>query len=64
VHKKIAEIKQAIDFGGEDFEVFIISISTHQPDDIFSAQICGLLSVVNKISKDGALVSIESAFAK
>ena len=61
---KIAEIKPAVDFGSEDFDVFIISVSTHQPDDMFSSQIEGLLSIAHKISKeakkDGALVSIES----
>jgi UDP-N-acetyl-D-mannosaminuronic acid dehydrogenase len=65
---KIAEIKPAVDFGSEDFDVFIISVSTHQPDDIFSPQIEGLLSIVNKISKeakkDGALISIESTIPK
>src|SRR5919197_1127954 len=52
------------DFGSENFDVFIICISTHKPDDMFSPQINGLLSIANKISteakKDGALVSIES----
>jgi UDP-N-acetyl-D-mannosaminuronic acid dehydrogenase len=66
--EKIAEIKPAVDFGSEDFDVFIISVSTHQLDDIFSPQIEGLLSIVNKISKeakkDGALVSIESTIPK
>jgi UDP-N-acetyl-D-mannosaminuronate dehydrogenase len=49
---KTAEIKPAVDFGSEDFDVFIISLSTHQPDDIFSPQIEGLLSIVKKISKE------------
>jgi UDP-N-acetyl-D-mannosaminuronate dehydrogenase len=66
--KKTAEIKQAVDFGSEDFDVFIISVSTHRPDDIFSPQINGLLSIADKISKeakkDGALVSIESTIPK
>ena len=66
--EKIAEIKPAFDFGNEDFDVFIISVSTHQPDDMFSPQIEGLLSIVNKISKeakkDGALISIESTIPK
>ena len=66
--EKIAEIKPAVDFGSEDFNVFMISVSTHQPDDIFSSQIEGLLSIVNKISKeakkDGALISIESTISK
>ncbi|HEY7572020.1 MAG TPA: hypothetical protein VH796_11695, partial [Nitrososphaeraceae archaeon] len=45
------------------FDVFIICVSTHKPDDMFSPQIEGLLSIVEKISKEaknGALVSIES----
>jgi UDP-N-acetyl-D-mannosaminuronic acid dehydrogenase len=49
--EKIADIKQAIDFGSEDFDVFIISVSTHQPDDVFSPQIEGLWSIAHKISK-------------
>jgi UDP-N-acetyl-D-mannosaminuronic acid dehydrogenase len=61
-------IKRAPDFGSEDFDVFIISISTHQSDDMFSPQLDGLLSIANKISreatKDGALVSIESTIPK
>ena len=56
------------DFGSENFDVFIICISTHKPDDMFSPQINGLLSIANKISreakKDGALVSIESTIPK
>jgi UDP-N-acetyl-D-mannosaminuronic acid dehydrogenase len=66
--EKTAGIKQALDFGSEDFDVFIISASTHQPDDMFSPQIDGLLSIAHKISreakKDGALVSIESTIPK
>jgi UDP-N-acetyl-D-mannosaminuronic acid dehydrogenase len=66
--EKIAKIKHAVDFVSEDYDVFIISVSTHQPDDIFPLQIEGLLSIVNKISKeakkDGALVSIESTIPK
>jgi UDP-N-acetyl-D-mannosaminuronic acid dehydrogenase len=56
------------DFGSEDFDVFIICVSTHKPDDMFSPQINGLLSIADKISreakKDGALVSIESTIPK
>jgi nucleotide sugar dehydrogenase len=66
--KKTAEIKLAVDFGSEDFDVFLISVSTHQPNDIFSPQINGLLCIADKISKeakkDGALVSIESTIPK
>ena len=49
------------------FDVFIICVSTHKPDDMFSPQIDGLLSIVEKISKEaknGALVSIESTIPK
>jgi UDP-N-acetyl-D-mannosaminuronic acid dehydrogenase len=56
------------DFGSEDFDVFIICVSTHKPDDMFSPQTNGLLSMADKISreatKDGALVSIESTIPK
>jgi UDP-N-acetyl-D-mannosaminuronic acid dehydrogenase len=66
--EKTYGIKRALDFGSEDFDVFIISISTHQPDDMFSPQLDGLLSIANKISreatKDGALLSIESTIPK
>jgi UDP-N-acetyl-D-mannosaminuronic acid dehydrogenase len=44
-----------------------LCISTHKPDDIFSPQVDGLLSIVEKISKEaktGALVSIESTVPK
>src|SRR5215813_4918710 len=55
----------AYDFS--EFDVFIICVSTHKPDDMFSPQIEGLLSIVEKISKEaknGALVSIESTIPK
>ena len=56
------------DFGSEDFDVFIICVSTHKPDDMLSPEINGLLSIADKISreakKDGALVSIESTIPK
>jgi UDP-N-acetyl-D-mannosaminuronic acid dehydrogenase len=58
-------IKKATNFS--DFDVYILCISTHKPDDMFSPQIEGLLSIVNKISKEaknGALVSIESTIPK
>ena len=55
-----AGIKQVTDFGSHDFDVYIICVSTHKPDDIFSPQIDGILSVADKISseakKEGALV--------
>jgi UDP-N-acetyl-D-mannosaminuronate dehydrogenase len=55
----------AYDFS--EFDVFIICVSTHKPDDMFSPQIDGLLSIVEKIAKEaknGALVSIESTIPK
>ena len=60
----IAEIKQAVDFGSEDFDVFMISVSTHQPDDIFSSQLDRLLCIADKISKEAKIdrttLSLES----
>jgi UDP-N-acetyl-D-mannosaminuronic acid dehydrogenase len=50
-----------------DIDVFILCISTHKPDDIYSPYIDGLLAVAEKISKeakDGSLVSIESTIPK
>src|SRR6476659_5473855 len=63
--EKTAGIKKAINFS--EIDVFIICVSTHKPDDMFSPQIDGLLSIVEKISKEaknGALVSIESTIPK
>jgi UDP-N-acetyl-D-mannosaminuronic acid dehydrogenase len=61
-------IKQAIDFGSDDFDVYVIAVSTHKSDDMFSPQIDAVLSIADKISreakKDGALVSIESTIPK
>ena len=60
-----AGIKKATNFS--DFDVYILCISTHKPDDMFSPQIDGLLSIIDKISKEaknGALVSIESTIPK
>ncbi len=60
-----AAIEKAVNFS--QFDVFIICVSTHKPDDMFSPQIDGLLSIVEKISKEaknGALVSIESTIPK
>ncbi|MFY9795622.1 MAG: hypothetical protein WAK17_11435 [Candidatus Nitrosopolaris sp.] len=63
-----AGIKPVADFGSHDFDVYVICVSTHKPDDIFSPQIDGILSTADKISreakKDGALVSIESTIPK
>ena len=69
---KIAErtlgIAQAVDFDSDDFDVYLICVSTHKADDMFYPQIDGLLSIARKISrearKDGALVSIESTIPK
>ena len=50
-----------------EFDVFILCVSTHKPDDIFSPQIDGLLSIAERISneaKSGSLVSIESTVPK
>ena len=63
--EELAAVKKAINF--IEFDVYILCVSTHKPDDMFSPQIDGLLSIVEKISreaKDGALVSIESTIPK
>ena len=60
-----SSIKKAINFN--EFDVYILCVSTHKPGDLFSPQIDGLLSVVEKISaeaKNGALLSIESTIPK
>ncbi|MBV9666746.1 MAG: hypothetical protein JO327_01310, partial [Nitrososphaeraceae archaeon] len=64
--EKTIGIKLANDFS--DFDVYILCVSTHKPDDIFTPQIEGLLSIVDRISKEakrnGALVSIESTIPR
>ena len=64
--EKIAAIKKADNFS--EFDVYIICISTHKPDDMFTPQIDGLLSIVQekiaKEAKNGALVSIESTIPR
>ena len=63
--EKTAGVKRAINFSG--FDVYILCVSTHKQDDMFSPQTDGLLSVVEKVSryaKNGALVSIESTIPK
>ena len=64
--QKIAGIKKANDFS--DFDVYILCVSTHDPEDMFSPQIEGLLAIVDRISKEakknGALVSIESTIPR
>ena len=64
--EKTAGIKRANDFG--EFDVYILCVSTHKRDDLFSPEVEGLLSIVDRISKEakrtGALVSIESTVPK
>ena len=63
--EKIAEIKKATDFSS--FDVYIICVSTHKPEDMFSPHVDGLLDLVDRISKEaknGALVSIESTIPR
>jgi UDP-N-acetyl-D-mannosaminuronate dehydrogenase len=58
-------IKKASNFS--DFDVLIICVSTHRPDDMFSPQVDSLMSVMEKISREaktGALISIESTIPK
>jgi UDP-N-acetyl-D-mannosaminuronate dehydrogenase len=61
-----AGIKEAVNFSG--FDVYIICVSTHKQEDLFSPQIDGILSLVrdkiSKEAKDGALVVIESTIPK
>ena len=55
------------DSGFSKFDVFVLCVSTHKPNDIFSPQIDALLSIVERISKEaknGALVTIESTIPK
>ena len=48
--EKTAGIKKAINFSG--FDVYIICVSTHRQEDMFSPQIEGILSIVqDKIAK-------------
>jgi UDP-N-acetyl-D-mannosaminuronic acid dehydrogenase len=63
--EKVASIKRADSFS--DFDVYIICVSTHKRDDIFTPQIDGLLNIVGEISskaKNGAIVSIESTIPR
>jgi UDP-N-acetyl-D-mannosaminuronic acid dehydrogenase len=62
---RVAAIKKVTNLN--DIDVFIICISTHKPEDMFSPQIDGLLSIIEEISreaKNGALVSIESTIPR
>ncbi|MGA6988820.1 MAG: NAD(P)-binding domain-containing protein [Nitrososphaeraceae archaeon] len=63
--EKVASIKRADNFS--DFDIYIICVSTHKPDDIFTPQIDGLLYIIEEISrkaKNGALVAIESTIPR
>ncbi len=64
--ERLGGIKRAHDF--RDYDAYIICISTHAHDDMFSPNIEGVLSIADSISKeakrDGALVSIESTVPK
>jgi UDP-N-acetyl-D-mannosaminuronic acid dehydrogenase len=64
--EKVASIKSADDFS--EFDVYIVCVSTHKPDDMFTPQIEGLFSIVQdkiaKEAKNGALVSIESTIPR
>jgi UDP-N-acetyl-D-mannosaminuronate dehydrogenase len=51
----------------DDIDVFILCVSTHDPNDEYTPFIDGLFSLVQKISKEaknGSLVSIESTIPK
>ncbi|MFZ0511862.1 MAG: NAD(P)-binding domain-containing protein [Candidatus Nitrosopolaris sp.] len=59
--EKTEGIKKAANFS--EFDIYVLCISTHKAEDMFSPQIDGLLSITDRISreaKNGALVSIES----
>jgi UDP-N-acetyl-D-mannosaminuronic acid dehydrogenase len=63
--ERIASIRKATNLN--EIDVFIICVSTHKPEDMFSPQVDGLLSIVKEISKEaknGALVSIESTIPR
>ena len=54
-------IKNAADFIG--FDIYMVCISTHNRDDMFTPDTSGLITVANKLSQEGnegALVVIES----
>lgn len=62
---KTASVRRAANL--REIDVFIVCVSTHKPEDMFSPQVDGLLSVIKEISreaKDGALVSIESTIPR
>jgi UDP-N-acetyl-D-mannosaminuronate dehydrogenase len=63
--ERLASVKKSTNLN--DIDVFIICVSTHKPEDMFSPQVDGLLSIVKEISKEaknGALVSIESTIPR
>jgi UDP-N-acetyl-D-mannosaminuronate dehydrogenase len=63
--ERIASVRKATNLN--EIDVFIICVSTHKPEDMFSPQVDGLLSIVKEISKEaknGALVSIESTIPR
>lgn len=66
--EKTGSIKKAHENSFGEFDVFVLCVSTHKADDIYSPQIDGLLSIVEeKIAKDaknGVLVSIESTIPR
>src|SRR5215475_6085840 len=51
-HNSITNNNPLTNYDFSEFDVFIICVSTHKPDDMFSPQIDGLLSIVEKISKE------------
>ncbi|MGC1135313.1 MAG: NAD(P)-binding domain-containing protein [Nitrososphaeraceae archaeon] len=63
--EKVASVRKVTKLS--EIDVFIICVSTHGPEDMFSPQVDGLLSIVKEISKEaksGALVSIESTIPR
>jgi len=67
--EKVASITKINDDGNfGEFDIFILCVSTHKVDDMFTPQIDSLLSIVkDKISmeaKSNALVSIESTIPR
>ncbi|MDW0246125.1 MAG: NAD(P)-binding domain-containing protein [Nitrososphaeraceae archaeon] len=51
----------------DDIDVFVLCVSTHDPDDEYTPYVDGLFELARKISKDaknGSLVSIESTVPK
>lgn len=63
--EKVASVRKVTKLS--EIDVFIICVSTHRPEDMFSPQVDGLLSIVKEISmeaKSGALVSIESTIPR